>query len=116
MKLSGVALPNGHMMKEIDENGYQYLGIVELDEIKETSTKDKFASEYKWRLKMVLKSKLNSRNKILAINTWAVSVLRYGTGILKWTPDALKNMDRKSKKIMQCTVHCILRVMQTGYI
>ncbi len=100
---NGIALPNGQIMKEIDENGYKYLGIVEMDKIKETDMKDKFASEYKRRLKLVLKSKLNGRNKILAINTWAVSVLRYGAGILKWTKDELKKMDRKSRKIM--TIH-----------
>ncbi|XP_063595812.1 uncharacterized protein LOC134772704 [Penaeus indicus] len=103
VKQNGVALPNGQMMKEIDESGYKYLGIVEMDKIKETDMKEKFTSEYKRRLKLVLKSKLNGKNKILAINTWAVSVLRYGAGILKWTVDELKNMDRKSRKIM--TMH-----------
>ena len=34
---------------------------------------------------MVLKSKLNGKNKIQAINTWAVAVMRYGAGIMKWT-------------------------------
>ena len=103
VKQNGIALPNGQTMKEIDESGYKYLGIVEMDKIKETDMKDKFASEYKRRLKLVLKSKVNGRNKILAINTWAVSVLRYGEGILKWTVDELKNVDRKSRKIM--TMH-----------
>ena len=45
MKQNGIALPNGQMMKAIDESGYKYLGIVELDKIKETDMKDKFASE-----------------------------------------------------------------------
>ena len=103
LKQDGITLPNGQMMKEIDESGYKYLGIVEIDKIKETEMKDKFASEYKRRLKLVLKSKLNGKNKILAINTWAVSILRYGAGILKWTTNELKSMDRKSRKIM--TMH-----------
>ena len=103
VKQNGITLPNGQMMKEVDESGYKYLGIVEMDKIKETEMKDKFASEYKRRLKLVLKSKLNGKNKILAINTWAVSVLRYGAGILKWTTNELKSMDRKSRKIM--TMH-----------
>lgn len=37
---------------------------------------------------------------MLAINTWAVSVPRYGADILKWIKDELKNMDRKSRKIL----------------
>ena len=32
----------------------------------------------------MLKSKLNGKNKIQAINTWAVAVMRYGAGIIKW--------------------------------
>ena len=67
VKQNGITFPNGQMMKEIDESGYKYLGIVEVDKIKEKEMKDKFASEYKRRLKLVLKSKLNGKNKILAI-------------------------------------------------
>ena len=85
-------------MKEIDEHGYKYLG--KLDKLKERHMKDKLTSEYKRRFKLVLKSKLNGKNKILAINTRAVPVLRYGAGILKWTTTELKSLDRKSRKIM----------------
>ena len=35
------------------------------------------------RLKLIVKLKLDGRNKIKAINTWAVSLLRYGAGIMK---------------------------------
>ena len=47
---------------------------------------------------MILKSKLNGKNKITAINTWAVAVFRYGAGILQWKESELKNVDRKSRK------------------
>lgn len=100
MKLNGFALPDGQVMKEADESGYRYLGAVEMDKIKETDMKDKLVSEYKRRLKLVLKSNLNCRNKILAVKTWAISALIYGAGILKWTKDDLRNMDRKSRKIV----------------
>lgn len=68
-----------------------------MNKTRETDNKDKSASEYKRRLKMVLKSELISRDKMLTINTWAVLVLRYGDDILKWITDELKNMDRKSR-------------------
>ena len=55
------------------------------------------------RFKLVLKSRLNDNNKILAANTWAVSLLRYNGGIIKWTKDELKRMDRKTQKLM--TIH-----------
>ena len=47
---------------------------------------------------MVLKSKLNGKNKITAINAWAVVVFRYGAGILQWKDSKLKDVDRKSRK------------------
>ena len=95
VKLNGIVFPDGQIMREIGESGYKYLSIVEMD-----GMRDRFARR---RLKLVLKSKLNGRDKILAINTWAVSVLRYRADILKWIKDELKNMDRKLRKIM--TLH-----------
>ena len=55
--------------------------------------KDKFRNEYFRMAKLILKSKLNGRNKIMALNTWTVPILRYGVGHLsgirmnykKWT-------------------------------
>ena len=91
---NGLVLPN-EQMREIDERGYKYLGIVEMDKIKETEMKEKFPSEYKRRLKSLLKTIFDGRNTILAINTWAVSVLGYGARILK-----LKVIDRTLKNIM----------------
>lgn len=44
LKLISVELPNGQMMKEIDQSGYQYLDIAQVDKIKETDMKDKYAS------------------------------------------------------------------------
>ena len=76
-------------------SGYTYSGIIELDKIKETEIKEKITKEYKRRQRFILKSKLNGRNKITAINTWAVAIFRYVTGIIQW-----KDLDRKSRKTM----------------
>lgn len=65
--------------------------------------KENFSSKYERRLKLLLKSKLNIRNNVLVINMWPVSVLRYGTGILKRITDKLKNMDKMLRKIV--TMH-----------
>ena len=48
---------------------------------------------------MVLKSKLNGKNKITAINAWVVALFRYGPGILQLKEGEWKVMDRKSRKI-----------------
>ena len=84
VKFDGIHLPNQEIMKEVDENGYTYLGILELDEIKEHEIKIKVTAEYKRRLRLILKSKLNGKNKIQAINTWAVTLLRDRAGIINW--------------------------------
>ena len=51
----------------------------------------------------MLKLKLNGKNKILAINTWAIAVLRYSFGMLHWKKEELTVMDRMTRKGM--TMH-----------
>ena len=43
---------------------------------------------------------LNGGNTIRAINSQAVSLVRYSAVIPKWTKDEVNVMDRKTKKIM----------------
>ena len=76
----------------------------------------KFSKEYLRWLRLILRLKLNGRNKIMAVNTWAVSVMGYGAGILKWNTDELKNLDRRTRKFM--TMHETLhpKMMLIGYI
>ena len=42
----------------------------------------------------------------MAVNTLAVSVMRYGAGILKWNTDELESLDRRTRKFM--TMHGVL--------
>ena len=66
-------------MKDIAET---YLGIFETVKIKEKEMKEKPSKKYLQRLRLILRSKLNNGNKTMAVNTWAVFVIRYGAGIL----------------------------------
>ena len=88
-------LPNEEIMKSVDEDGYKYLWILELDRIKE---KEKVKKEYNRRLRSILKSKLNRKNKIQGINTWAVALIRYGGGLLDWNVEEEMKMDRQTRK------------------
>ena len=81
-------------MKVVENDGYKYLGILEIDGVMEDEMKMKFRKEYLRRLRLVLKSKLNGGN------TWAVALLRYGASIIKWNKEELQNMDRKSRKLL----------------
>ena len=67
VRCEGIWLPNSEVRKEVEKEGYTYLGIVELNKIKEHEMKEK-TKEYKRRLRLVIKSKLNEKNKIIAIN------------------------------------------------
>ena len=71
---------------------------MEYDRVKEEELKDKFKNEYFRKAKLILKSKLNGRDKIMALNTCAVSILRYDTGILKWNKNELQEMEIAPKK------------------
>ena len=64
------------------ETGYKYLGILEANDIKHEQMKDKITKEYVKRVKKIASSKLNSGNTIDAINSRAVSLVRYGAGII----------------------------------
>ena len=79
----GIKLMDGEMMNEVGEEGYTYLGIWELGKIKEAEIKETIGKEYKRRLRLILRSKLNGKNKISAVNTWAVAMFRYGAGIIQ---------------------------------
>ena len=75
----------GKTWKYIDEDGYAYLETLKTYKIKEEEMNEKFSKEYLQWLRLILRSKLNGRNKIVTVNTWAVSVMGYDSGILKWT-------------------------------
>lgn len=97
---TGITMPDEQVIKDLDEEPYKYLGVLETDRIKMDEMKDKIRKEYYKRIRKVLESKLNGGNTIKAINTWAVAAVRYTAGILDWTVDELKDMDRKTRKLM----------------
>ena len=49
--------------------------------------------EYKRRNKLVLRSELNARNKIAAINILAVPVILYNYGVIDWKLDEIQDLD-----------------------
>jgi hypothetical protein len=63
--------------------------------------KEKPKEEYRRRLRMILKSELNARNKITAIGAIAVPVLRYCSGIINWRIEEIKPIDMKTRKMLK---------------
>ena len=93
----------GQKIKSLkDEEAYNYLGVLDNDKISSKEMKDILRQEYFRRIKKILRSKLNARNIIQAINSRAVSI-RYGAGIIEWRKDELKDIDAKTRKLI--TMH-----------
>ena len=66
------------MFKSLQEGqSYKYLGISEADKFLKEKMKLNVSKEYIRRLKKVFKSKLNGKNLVHGVNTWAVSLVRY---------------------------------------
>ena len=70
--------------------------------------KEKVKAEYLRRVRKVLETKLNDNNRIKAINTLAVSLLRYPAAIIDWNCAKLTQLDRGTRKLM--TIHNALHV------
>ena len=93
-------MPDGKMMKNIEEDGYKCLGILEADGVKHKEIKDQIKKEYIRSVRNILKSKLNEVNIISAISSRAVSIVRYGVGIISWTKIELEELDRRTRKLI----------------
>ena len=99
-KSEGIKLIKREMIKEVDDEGYNYLGILESYKFKETEIKDIFRRENLGWFTLVMKSQLNDKNKIKAAKTWAVSLKMYESRTIKWNKGELQEIDRKARKII----------------
>ena len=96
----GVKLPNQVIIRMLGEKEtYKYLGILEVDTIKQVEMKEKIKKENLRRTRKLLQTKLYCLNLVKGINTWAVLLVRYLGPFLKWTREELK----RTRKLM--TLH-----------
>ena len=85
MKSVGIKLPDGKVIKSLREGeSYKYLGILEADKFLEEKMKLNVLKEYIRRLR------LNGRNLVCGVNTWAVSLLRYSAAFVSWRKNELQ--------------------------
>ena len=59
VKSEEISMPDKNMMRNIEEDGYKYLGILELDDVKHEKMKGQIKKKYIKRVRNILKSKLN---------------------------------------------------------
>ena len=55
-------------MREVDENGYKYLGVLQPASMMNVKMKERIRIEYLRRVKLLARSKLNGGNVIAGIN------------------------------------------------
>ena len=68
VRFDGLELPSGEKIQNVEKGGYKYLRITEFDRIKESTMKESFRKGYLRRTKAIMKSRLNGKNKIKAMN------------------------------------------------
>ena len=66
----GIPLNDNQALQDLDQaETYKYLEMEEEEGVQHHKMKVKIRKEYNRRIKLVLKSELNARNKIVAVNT-----------------------------------------------
>ena len=103
-RTEGVKLPDEQTIKGLNEGDtHKYLGILQADKVHYTEMKAKVKAEYKRRVRKILETKLNGKNIIKGINTWAIALLRYSAAFLEWTRLEKEELDRDTRKLL--TMH-----------
>ena len=87
VKTCGIELPDGERMKEIDREGYKYLGVLQLDQTMNKEMKESIGNEYIRRVKLICKSNLNAGNFISGMTACDIGVTRYSGGIIDSTKE-----------------------------
>ena len=96
-------LDDESVIKELEQEGtYKYLGVKEGDGIQHSKMKGKIRKECLRRLRLILTTELNSKNKITAINSLAVPVVVYSFNIVSWNLSELRKLDAKIRKRFTC--------------
>ena len=72
--------------------------------------RQRLTREYNYRLKKILRTNLNPKNKLTAINQLAVPVLQYTFGIINWPQNAIDPIDVKTRKLL--TIHKVFYKLQ----
>ena len=61
--------------------------------------KEETREEYLRRVRLILRTELNGRNKIEAVNSLAVQVVQYSFGINDWKISELKKIDSNTQTV-----------------
>ena len=100
-KSGHIRLDEETIIKDLEqEKVYKYLGIDDSSGIQHATMKQKLKKELVRRTRLILKTELNSKNRITAINTLAIPVITYSFNIIDWNLSEVKRLDVKIRKMM----------------
>ena len=84
LKAKNSTLDTITIIKDLEhEKNYKYLGVPEGDGIQHSSMREKIRKECFRRVRSILRSELNARNRIDAINSSALHAVTYSFTIIK---------------------------------
>ena len=66
--------------------------------IQHSTMKEKVQKECMRRVRSIMKTELNSKNRITAINTLEIPVVAYSFNVVNWNLKELKKLDKKIRK------------------
>ncbi len=93
----GFELPEGSMADV--QHSYKYLGIPQANGNHMEAARKSATAKYLHRARQVLKGQLNGINKVRAINTCALPVIRYPLVITGWPKEGIITTDIKTRKL-----------------
>ena len=101
VKSDNVKLDDETTIKDlVQESVYKYLGVDESNGIKHSTMKEKLRKELLRRTRLILKTELNSKNRVTAYNTLAVPVITYSFNIIDWNLTEIQRLDTKIRKLL----------------
>jgi hypothetical protein len=89
---SGYALNEGYIKAMENGETYKYLGFKQAHKNNHTEIKTELKRALTKQIITIMKTELNGKNKIKAINTWAIPLLTYSFGILNWARTDLESI------------------------
>ena len=104
LKAKNITLDTITIIKDLEpRESYKYLGVTERDGMQHSSMREKIRKECFRRVRSMLRSELNARNRIDAINSLALPVVTYGFTIINCSLAEIKKVDTKVRKLL--TMH-----------
>jgi hypothetical protein len=97
----GFELSQGGYIDLMDgDKSYKYLGMQQSRGIEHKHIKNTLKKTFIKRVDALLKTQLNGKNIINAINTYAIPLLIYSFGVIKWAQMDLTNIQTKINMLL----------------